>query len=55
MGHNFGEEQGEFFFGNSAFSSRFLMLCITVLVGEAAMDLCSGADEEIERGRGGKG
>ena len=28
MGHNFGEEQGEFFFGNSAFSSRFLLLCI---------------------------
>ena len=42
---------GNFFSRNFAFGDRFLLLCIIVVVGEAAMDLYSGADEEIERGR----
>ncbi|RVW36075.1 Transposon TX1 uncharacterized 149 kDa protein [Vitis vinifera] len=38
-----------------AFSGEFLLSCSPVVVGGAAMDFYSGADEELERERGGKG
>ncbi|RVW51404.1 hypothetical protein CK203_097168 [Vitis vinifera] len=41
MGQNFGEEWGEIFSGNNAFSGEFLLLCNPVVLGGAAMDLCS--------------
>ena len=49
MGQNFGEEWGEIFFGDDALSGEFLLLCSPIVVGGAAMDFCSGADEELER------
>ncbi|KAL6345748.1 hypothetical protein AAG906_017492 [Vitis piasezkii] len=51
---NFGE-RGEIFSRDVEFSGEFLLSCSPVVVGGAAMDFCSGADEELERERGGKG
>ena len=54
MDQNFGE-RGEMFSKDVAFSGEFLLSCSPVVVGGAAMDFYSGADEELERERGGKG